>query len=289
MSSTTPDSAPGTPTTTATTEASDSGGTGSHDLGSLTVAIVGLGEVGRIYGTALHEAGHKVSGYDPYAQGPVEGVRLSDTLADAVADADVVLVLTAAGASRTVAEQTVEHLRQGAAYVDCTSSAPGAKQALIELFASRPDVSLADVAILGPVIQLGTATPLMAAGPAAQLVADLMGGLGTDVAVVDGSLGDAMAHKLLRSVFMKGFAAAVTEAVTAGRAVGFEDWIRDQIARELSGDGQTTIDRWLKGSVLHSKRRSEEMDAADAYLSKLGVDSTMAKATAHHLRTLRQG
>jgi 3-hydroxyisobutyrate dehydrogenase len=286
MSSTTPESAPGNPSSTTTTASID---TVAPNVASLNVAIVGLGEVGRIYGAALHEAGHKVSGYDPYAQDPVEGVRVSDTLADAVADADVVLVLTAAGASRTVAEQSVEHLRQGAAYVDCTSSAPGAKQALIELFASRPDVALGDVAILGPVIQLRTATPLMAAGPAAQLLADLMGGLGTDVAIVEGNLGDAMAHKLLRSVFMKGFAAAVTEAVTAGRAVGFEDWIRDQIARELSGNGQATIDRWLKGSVLHAKRRSEEMDAADAYLTDLRVDSTMSKATAHHLRTLQSG
>ncbi|KRF03284.1 phosphogluconate dehydrogenase [Nocardioides sp. Soil777] len=252
----------------------------------MTVAIVGLGEVGRIYGTALHEAGHKVTGFDPYAVDPVEGVRVCDTLADAVADAEVVLVLTAAGAGRTVAEQAVGHLRRGAAYVDCTSSAPDAKRSLIELFAARPDVELADVAILGPVIQLRTATPLMAAGPAAQRVAGLMRGLGADVAVVDGNLGDAMAHKLLRSVFMKGLAAAVTEAVTAGRAVGFEEWIRDQIARELSGNGQSTIDRWLTGSVVHARRRGDEMEAAAAYLDDLGVDSTMAKATAHHLRVL---
>lgn len=257
-------------------------------IGTLAVAIVGLGEVGRVYGTALHGAGHEVSGYDPYVTDPVDGVRVAGTLADAVRDADIVLVLTAAGAGRAVAEEALAHLRQDAAYVDCTSAAPDAKRSLVGLFASRPDVALADVAILGPVVQLGVATPLMAAGPAAHLVAELIGGLGTEVAVVDGDLGDAMAHKLLRSVFMKGLAAAVTEAVTAGRAVGFEDWIRDQIARELSGDGQRTIDRWLRGSVLHARRRSEEMDAAAAYLTDLGVDATMARATADHLRTLEQ-
>lgn len=255
--------------------------------GNLSVGIVGLGEVGRIYGEALNGAGHKVSGYDPYVQGPVNGVHVTDTLAEAVEDADIVLVLTAAGASRTVAEDALRHLRQGAAYVDCTSSAPGAKKALLELFADRPDVQLADVAILGPVIQLRTATPLMATGPAAGLLADLMAGIGTDVDVVDGALGDAMAHKLLRSVFMKSFAAATVEAVTAGKAVGFEDWIREQIARELAGDGQRTIDRWLTGSVIHAARRRDEMDAAGAYLDDLGVDSTMSKAAANHLRVLQ--
>jgi 3-hydroxyisobutyrate dehydrogenase len=262
--------------------------TAGHVTDKLTVAVIGLGEVGRIYGAALSEAGHRVRGYDAYATGPVDGVEVRGSLADAVAEADVVLILTAAAASRPVAEQAVAHLRHAANYVDCTSSAPTAKRALLEVFAARPDVVLADVAILGPVIQLGAGTPLMAAGPAAHVLAELMHTLGTQVDVVEGDLGDAMAHKLLRSVFMKGLAAAVTEAVTAGRAVGFEDWIRGQIARELAGDGQRTIDRFLRGSVVHARRRAEEMETAAAYLDDLGVDSTIATATAQHLHHLKE-
>ena len=265
-----------------TTESTDDG----RITAPLTVAVIGLGEVGRIYGAALHRAGHRVRGFDAYSSGPVDGVEVAPALAEAVADADVVLTLTAAAASRVVAESAAAHLKQGACYIDCTSSAPAAKRALAEVFTDRPDVALADVAILGPVIQFGAATPLMAAGPAAHTVAVLMEPLGGDIAIVDGAIGDAMAHKLLRSVFMKGLAAAVTEAVSAGRAVGFEEWIRDQIARELSGDGQRTIDRFLRGSVLHASRRAAEMDAAADYLADLGVDATMAAATAEHLRGL---
>lgn len=252
------------------------------------VGIVGLGEVGRTYGTALAGSGRRVMGYDPYLTAAVEGVEVQGSLAGAVGEADLVLVLTAAAASIAVATDAVAHLKHGAAYADLTSSSPAGKRSLESVFTDRPDVQLADVAILGPVISLGTRTPLMAAGPAAPLVARVMGGLGSPVDVVDGSLGDAMAHKLLRSVFMKGFAAAVTEAVAAGRAAGFEEWIREQIARELSGDGQATIDRWLKGSVLHARRRSDEMDAATGFLTEVGVDATMAAATAAHLRGLAQ-
>jgi 3-hydroxyisobutyrate dehydrogenase len=254
----------------------------------LTVAVVGLGEVGRAYSTALHAAGHDVHGHDPYATGPIEGVKVFETLAEAVSTADVILTLTVAAASRTVAEGVAEHLKQGAIYVDFTSSGPEAKRGLAEVFAARPDVELVDVAILGPVIQLGAATPLMAAGPAADKVARLMEPLGSDVTVVEGGLGDAMAHKLLRSVFMKGLAAAITEAVTAGRAAGFEDWIREQIARELAGDGHNTMNRLIRGSVVHAQRRSEEMVAATEYLTDLGVDATMAAATAEHLQKLKQ-
>ncbi|GAB3440963.1 NAD(P)-dependent oxidoreductase [Actinophytocola sediminis] len=255
---------------------------------TMTVAVLGLGEAGRIYGTALAEAGHRVRGHDPYADGPFHGIEKAGRARDAVADADVVLTLTSAAASRGVAESVLDHLAPGAAYLDCTSSAPRAKESVAELFAARPDVTVADVAILGPVSQLGVATPLMAAGPAAETAAGLMRPLGAGVVVLDGQVGDAMAHKLLRSVFMKGVAAAITEAVTAGRAVGMEDWIRDQIANTLAGDGQRTIDRFLRGSVLHARRRGDEMEAAAAYLTELGVDATMATATARHLRRLAQ-
>ena len=257
--------------------------TGHARTAPLHVALVGLGEVGRAYARALSDAGHRVHGYDAFASGPVDGVVVATDLAGAVRDADVVLVLTAAAASHTVAEQAGPHLRAGATYVDCTSSAPGAKAALGARLGGRDDVDVVDVAILGPVIALGVSTPLMAAGRGAERLAALMEPLGAPVTVVDGAPGAAMAHKLLRSVLMKGLAAVVTEAVTAGRAVGYEDWIRGQIARELSGDGQATIDRFLRGAVTHAARRGEEMDAAAAYLEELGVDATMARASAHHL------
>jgi 3-hydroxyisobutyrate dehydrogenase-like beta-hydroxyacid dehydrogenase len=272
--------------TSTTDQPVDSGSTTATGS-NLTVAVLGLGEVGRIYGAALRSVGHDVRGYDPFVTGDVEGVAVAASMAEAVEHADVVLTLTAAAASRSVATEAVNHLKQGATYVDFTSSGPDAKRSLTDVFAGRPDVALVDVAILGPVVQLGAATPLMAAGPAAQTVVSLMEPLKAKVSVVDGGLGDAMAHKLLRSVFMKGLAAAVTEAVTAGKAIGFETWIREQIARELAGDGQRTIDRLLRGSVLHARRRADEMEAAVAFLTDLGVDSTMSAATARHLAQLQ--
>lgn len=245
-----------------------------------SIAILGLGEAGRIYATALAAAGYRVTGYDPYNTQPTPGVEIHRSLQDAVRDADLAFTLTPAGASHAVAREAVGALRSKAVYADFTSSAPEAKRALQNLFTDRDDVRLVDVAILGPVIQLGTSTPLLAAGPAADEIAQIMRHLGTDVEVVDGTLGDAMGHKLLRSVFMKSLAATVTEAVNAGRAAHHEEWIRDQIARELSGDGHQTINRFLRGTAIHAARRSEEMEAAAEYLDHLGVAPTMSQAAA---------
>lgn len=255
-------------------------------LQSARVAILGLGEVGRIYGTALAEAGHRVAGFDPYLQEAPAGVEVADTLEGAVKDAQIVIVLTAASASRSVAESAAAALAAEAVYADLTSSGPSEKRVLATVFEGREDVRLADVAILGPVILLGTATPLMAAGPAGEVVAELMRPLGTPVEVVAGELGDAMAHKLLRSVFMKGLASVVVEAVSAGRGAGMEEWVRGQIAGVLAGDGQAVIDRFLTGTAKHAARRAAEMRSTGAYLADLGVHAEMTDASMRALERI---
>ncbi|MEO7942703.1 MAG: hypothetical protein ABIR34_04800, partial [Marmoricola sp.] len=45
----------------------------------VAVGLLGLGEVGRIYGAALVAAGHRVTGFDPYAQDPPRGVELTES------------------------------------------------------------------------------------------------------------------------------------------------------------------------------------------------------------------
>lgn len=252
----------------------------------MQIAVIGLGEVGRIYGAALAAAGHRVTGFDPYAQDPPKGVELAESAKVAVAGAEVVLTLTAASASRSVAEAVVGALRPSAVYADCTSSSPGDKRALGEAFKGREDVRLADVAILGPVILQRAQTPLMAAGPGAEAVAAVMATVGSPVEVVDGALGDAMAHKFLRSVFMKSLISVVVEAVSAGRQAGMEEWVRGQIAGVLAGEGQAVIDRFLTGTRKHATRRMHEMRATSAYLADLGVPSEMTDAAASALERM---
>ncbi|TLM83635.1 NAD(P)-dependent oxidoreductase [Pseudarthrobacter sp. NamE2] len=240
--------------------------------------VIGLGEAGAIYATALVTAGHEVTGFDPVAPATPDGVTRAATAAEACAGADIVLVLTGAAAARAVAEECLPVLPEGSTYADLTSSSP---QVMRELGQLPGKALFADVAILGPVPTQGAKTPLMVSGPGARAVADLLSPLGAEVEIAEGEPGEAMAHKLLRSVLMKGLASVVVEAVTAGRAAGHEDWIRGQIARQLAGDGQAVIDRFLTGTVKHAQRRSKEMqDTADYLSAELGVPAEMTTASA---------
>lgn len=241
------------------------------------VTVIGLGEAGATYAAALHAAGHRVTGFDPVAPTTPAGVIRAASAAEASAGADIVLVMTGAAAARSVARECLPVLEEGSCYADFTSSSPQVMQELGQ-FASK--AGFADVAILGPVSALGEKTPLMVSGPGAQAVADLLGPLGVDAEIAEGEPGAAMAHKLLRSVLMKGMASVVVEAVTAGRAAGLEEWIRAQIASQLAGDGQAVIDRFLTGTAKHAVRRSKEMQDTASYLGDLGVPAEMTTASA---------
>jgi 3-hydroxyisobutyrate dehydrogenase len=239
--------------------------------------IIGLGEAGAAYASALAAAGHQVTGFDPVAPSTPAGITRAATAAEACRGADIVLVLTGAAAARSVAKDCLPMLPADSTYADFTSSSPAVME---ELGQQAGQVQFADVAILGPVAALGAKTPLMVSGPGSAAVVQLLAPLGVDVETADGGPGAAMSHKLLRSVLMKGLASVVVEAVTAGRAAGLESWIREQIARQLAGDGQAVIDRFLTGTSKHAVRRSREMQDTADYLAELGVPAEMTEASA---------
>ena len=107
----------------------------------------------------------------------------------------------------------------------------------------------------------------------------MFGALGATVDVLPGPPGTAAARKLVRSVFYKGLAAAIIEALRAARAAGCEPWLRDNIRQELASASAATLDRLEQGSVRHAVRRTDEMAAAAEQLRRLGVPPRIATAS----------
>jgi 3-hydroxyisobutyrate dehydrogenase-like beta-hydroxyacid dehydrogenase len=85
--------------------------------------------------------------------------------------------------------------------------------------------------------------------------------------------------KLLRSVFYKGMATSIVEALAAAQAAGYEDWLREHIAEELAESDATTVDRIVTGTRQHAVRRGAEMAAAAQMLTEIGVPPIMADAS----------
>ena len=244
----------------------------------MEVAVLGLGEAGGRIAGDLVAAGCVVRGWDPVAR--PSGVTVAADGRSAVRGAEVVLSVNAAAVALGVAEGVAGALDEDALYADLNTSSPGLKQALAE----RVPVAFADVALVGAVPSLGLATPALASGAGAERFAELFRPLGMPIDVVGAKPGDAAGLKLLRSVFMKGLAAAAIESLEAARAAGAEDRLRADIAAVI---GEPLLERLVAGSRTHAARRVDEMSAAAGYLEELGVHPRVARAAEEWLEQLR--
>ena len=133
--------------------------------------------------------------------------------------------------------------------------------------------------MMAPVPGRGLRVPMLASGDGAARYAGQLRPLGADIEVLDGPAGLAASKKLLRSVFYKGMAASVVEALDAARAAGCEPWLREHIAAEFAKADAATLDRIVAGTYQHAVRRGAEMAAAAQMLAELGVPPVMADAS----------
>jgi 3-hydroxyisobutyrate dehydrogenase-like beta-hydroxyacid dehydrogenase len=251
---------------------------------ALAIGVLGLGEAGSAIAADLVAAGADVRGFDPLV--PAQPTVPSRTHeADAVRDADLVLSVNSARDAREALDNALPMLRPGTVWGELNTTSPELKRQLAEIAAAR-DVDVVDVALMAVVPGNGLRTPMLVAGPAATRFAAMLRPLGASVEVVDGPVGTAISRKLLRSVFYKGVAAAVVEALDGAEAAGCADWIHQNIAAEMAGFDERTLDRLVSGSRKHARRRSAEMAAAAEQLRDLGVEPRIATAAEDQLRDL---
>lgn len=250
----------------------------------MKVAVLGLGEAGTIYAEGFAAHGHAVVGYDPAASPALRGVEHASGVTDAVQGADLVLSLVTAAHATAVAEEAAAHLAASAIYADLNAASPQRKQEVAGALGSMAQRCV-DVAVIGSVPQYGARTSLVVSGPAAEEAAAVLRTLGAGVDAIGGQPGDASRRKILRTVFMKGLGAIITEAMDAGDAAGETAWVRAQIAAELSG-GEQALDRLNTGTRTHALRRAHESDAAADLVSALDIVPAMTTATADRHRLL---
>jgi 3-hydroxyisobutyrate dehydrogenase-like beta-hydroxyacid dehydrogenase len=251
-----------------------------------SVAILGLGEAGSAIAGDLVRGGARVLGFDPARPAP-DGVEGMPDARAAAESADVVLSITSARVGLEIAATVAPALEEGRLFADLNTAAPALKRELAAVV-ERSGAGFADVALLGGVSDWGIATPSLVSGSGAECFGETFRRLGMPVTVVGPAAGDAAARKLARSVFMKGLAAAVGEALAAGERLGCEDWLRLDIEGTLTGADARLLRRLVEGSRTHAARRVEEMAAAVAMLEELGVEPRVAAASEAWLRSLTE-
>lgn len=222
----------------------------------MRVAILGLGEAGEKYSRAFASAGQEVVGFDPRDVEVGAGVTKASSVQEAVQGAELVLGLTTAKPSVAVAAEAADALTAGAVYIDLNAAAPERKQ---EVAAALGETAkMVDGAVIGSVQKFGAQVHVLLSGPHAEEAAALLSVIDAKAEAIGGGVGDASRRKLLRSVFMKGLGALISEAMEAGESANEAEWMRAQISGELA-QGEATLDRLWAGTKTHAYRRGMEL------------------------------
>jgi 3-hydroxyisobutyrate dehydrogenase-like beta-hydroxyacid dehydrogenase len=241
------------------------------------IAVLGFGEAGSLLAADLVAAGAAVRGFDPKVPAPA-GVASAGSDAEAVTGATLVLSVNSASEAVSALEASVDALRPGAVWADLNTAAPSVKRCLAGIGEGR-GVPVTDTAMMAPVPGHGLLVPMLASGDGAAGAAKALRAYGANIDVLSGPAGLAATRKLLRSVFYKGMAASIVEALEAARAAGLEDWLTGHIAEDLAKLDAATLARIVTGTRQHAVRRGHEMAAAAQMLADLGVAPVMATAS----------
>jgi len=249
----------------------------------MRVAVLGLGEAGRVFAEGFARHGHAVAGFDPADVSVDSAVERKYSVGEAVGDADVVLSLTTAAHAVSAASEAASCARSGAVYIDMNSGSPQLKAEVRDATLGH-DIEVVDGAVIGSVRSLGIGVEVLLAGPAAEEAARRLAVLGGNPTAISEVLGAASQRKLLRSVFMKGLGALISESMDAAELGGEPEWMREQIAGALA-DGDPGVERLRSGTLLHAARRGREL--SDSLAGLAGPESSWPVtfgAREYHLR-----
>jgi 3-hydroxyisobutyrate dehydrogenase-like beta-hydroxyacid dehydrogenase len=213
-------------------------------------------------------------------------VECTETPEDALSGRNLVFSLVTADRALEAATRVASLLDPGTLYLDCNSCSPATKAAASELVNAAGAIYV-DVAVMSPVHPAGHRTPLLVAGPAADLACRHLASLGMNAKVAGEKIGHASSIKMLRSVMIKGLEALTAECLLAARRAGVEQDVLASLQASDPGIDWTKRSAYnLERMMVHGRRRAAEMREVAATLRELGIPDRMAAATVEWQRQL---
>lgn len=258
----------------------------------MKIAIIGCGEVGRIYARAAHEV-FEVELCDSFPTPAAEdlaaefGKELHAAPGRWTTDVSQVWSCVTGEAALAAVNQVLEFLEPGAAFVDMSTASAADKRAGAALCADK-GVDYVDVAIMGAVGLAGAKTNLLLAGDTAEVASSLKS-VGAQVKTLHASKpGDAITLKLLRTVLTKGLEALGVEALVAAEAQGVREQLYDVLA-DIDEAGFTSfLNAVVTSHVTHAERKLHEVNRAISQLKEDDLPaSVIAGAKCRYAQTSR--
>ncbi|MBI3503508.1 MAG: NAD(P)-dependent oxidoreductase [Proteobacteria bacterium] len=257
-----------------------------------TIAVVGYGEVGRIFAKAFLAHAHvKVQAFDilfgdspdgrrRIADAGADGVLACHNAAEAATGADIVVSAVTADRTLEVAEEAAGYMRVGQIFFDINSASPVTKRTAAEKI-GQTGALYVEGAVMAPVPPVGVRVPILAGGPAAEQAAGILNALGMNVTAVTTEPGRASAMKLCRSIMIKGLEALIIDCAQSAKAWGIEKEVYESLSGTFPSIDWPKLAVTMAGRVSqHGIRRAAEMREAAEMLADLGRDPGLCRAIA---------
>ena len=209
------------------------------------------------------------------------GVIAAKNLRDCLRNADLVISAVTASSALEVATDSGPMLRPEQIFLDLNSISPDTKRKV----ASRIEPSKAqfvEAAVMAGVPTPRLKVPMLLGGPHSVEAAERLQSIGINATALSDQIGVASAVKMCRSVIMKGLEALTVECLFAARQYGAEDAVLQSLAATHPGLGWTDQlpDYLISRVAQHGSRRAVEMREVAQALEAVGIEPTMALATA---------
>ena len=258
---------------------------------SISIAVIGFGEVGRIFSEDLLKGGaNSVSSYDILFESPAGasiwqiakdmGVRPAHSAHEACRDAEIVFSAVTADAAEAVAGEAAGYLKPGQILFDINSASPTTKARAYAAVTPSGAVYV-EGAVMQPVPAPRLAVPIISGGPKAERVAELLNPLGMAITPLPGEVGLASATKLCRSIMIKGIEALMLDCAEACAYWGVgKDVFASLDASFQAADWSKLAEEMPKRVHAHGIRRAAEMREAAQMLKEMGRDPALISAVA---------
>lgn len=255
------------------------------------ICLLGFGEVGQTLATDFLVAGVKqLSAFDVLFNDPnsqlsqaavTAGVHVARDATEAAAEADLIISAVTAAQDLEAARSVVGAMKSSAYFLDVNSASPGVKteaSAMIDQAGGR----YVEAAIMSPISPKRVASPMLFGGRHAADFLPLARQLGfAGAEVFSDQVGLASAAKMCRSVMIKGMEALLAESLLAARHYGVESTVLDSLTNLFPAANWPTLARYMiSRSLIHGRRRAEEMREVARTVAEAGLEPHMSSASA---------
>jgi len=264
----------------------------------MKLGFIGFGEVAFELSRGFKSEGMTdMVAYDPMMDDPKYGflvrersaaasVTLLPAPGDVVRAADVIISAVPGSRALQAAESILADLDAHKIYADVSTSSPTTKAKMAGLIAPT-GAGFVDGALMGGLTQQHHKVPTLVSGSGAAKFIEWMSPCRMNLEKVSDKAGDAIAVKLVRSIYMKGAATLAVEMLEAATQLQVEDLVLDSVANTMDAKPfKDTLNFLVTASAVHAERQAHEMADCMTMLTDLGIAPTMTEATMKKMKWL---